>query len=411
MSQTTTRSRLDEFADRPVNTGGGEASGTLPMIIDAQSLAVLTRSELDAQMSASEHRPRSLQSFRASLTDLVTLDEEVARECHYVLPGRKKSDGSEGDPIEGESIRFAEMALYSYRNCRAGSRIIEVNATEVVAQGVFIDTETNVVTTSESRRRITGRSGRRYSEDMIIMTCNAAGSIAKRNAILAGIPKALWIGAATAARRKAVGSSTSIEERRSRALAAFVTNLKISEERVLNALDLTDVADIDDDHLTKLYGMYTAIRDGVLNADDAFPKPVRQERSELDQFAQSPRGEEPSPQTAGQPGDSDGALAPARPAAAGAGDPPPSAPELLALYHLAIDKIIGAALDKKNLPDPEDRIANLDGSVKEIWMAQPLDTRFVLRALTLAIEVARGDTKETTARHKLIELVKELVPA
>lgn len=409
MSQTATRTRLDEFADRPAAGPQGEAPGTLPMIIDAQSLAVLTRSELDAQMSASEHRPRSLQAFRASLTDLVTIDEEVARECHYVLPARKKSDGTEGDPIEGESIRFAEMALYSYRNCRAGSRIIEVNATEVVAQGVFIDTETNVVTTSESRRRITGRSGRRYSEDMIIMTCNAAGSIAKRNAILAGIPKALWIAAAVAARRKAVGASTSIEERRSRALAAFANNLKISEERVLNALGLVEVDQLDDDHLTKLYGMYTAIRDSMLNADDAFPKPVRQEHSELDQFAQSPRGGS-EPRT-GQPGDSGAAQAPSEAAAAGADAAPASAPELLALYSTAINKIMGAALDKKLLPDPEDRVANLDGPVKEIWMAQPLDTRFVLRALTLGIEVARGDTKEATARLKLTELVKELVAA
>ena len=402
----TAARNLDEFANRPLGGQGGAAT-SLPMVIDAQSLAVLTRSELDAQMHNSGLHPRSLQAFRSNLTDLVTTDEEVARECHYELPPRKKADGTEGDPISGESIRFAEMTLYSYRNCRAGSRVIEINATEVVAQGVFIDTETNVVTTSETRRRITGKGGRRYSDDMIIVTANAACSIAKRNAVLQGIPKALWMGASTAARRKAAGGTATLEDRRTRALTAL-HSVGVSQDRVLNALDLTDINEIDADDLTKLYGAYTAIRDGVLDAAEAFPKPVVRTTSELDQFAQTPRSEATSRPPAGQPGDSGGDLAPAETAAAGAALP--AAPELRALYQECIDKILGAALDKKHLPDPEDRVANLDGPVKDIWMSLPLDPRFVLRALVLAMEVARGDTKEAAARAKLNEQVKEFVP-
>ncbi|MFN8826683.1 MAG: hypothetical protein ACK501_17070, partial [Planctomycetota bacterium] len=42
-------------------------------------------------------------------------------------------------------------------------------------------------------RRITGKNGRRYSSDMIGVTGNAACSIALRNAVFRGIPRAFWI--------------------------------------------------------------------------------------------------------------------------------------------------------------------------------------------------------------------------
>ena len=70
-----------------------------------------------------------------------------------------------------------------YGNLQLSSRIVEVADTYIVAQGVVWDLEANVRISTETRR-ITTEEGRRYNEDMIMMTGNAAASIALRNAIL-----------------------------------------------------------------------------------------------------------------------------------------------------------------------------------------------------------------------------------
>jgi hypothetical protein len=71
----------------------------------------------------------------------------------------------------------------------------------VTAQGVCHDLQSNTFIAYEVRRRITGKGDRKYSDDMIGVTGNAASSIALRNAILKIIPKVFWDGIYQAARQ------------------------------------------------------------------------------------------------------------------------------------------------------------------------------------------------------------------
>ena len=168
-------------------------------VISAESgtLAVLHSAEVDTQITTARKYPRSIKRARDEIMELVTLTEDVARECVYALP--RKQDGKRVI-IEGPSARFAEILAHSWGNARAGARVVDDHGDFVTAQGVFHDLEKNVAITYEVKRRIVNRDGHRFSADMIGTTSNAACSIALRNAVLKGVPKALWEDAYQAAK-------------------------------------------------------------------------------------------------------------------------------------------------------------------------------------------------------------------
>src|SRR4030065_695902 len=154
------------------------------------TVSLVSRAEIDQQITTAKKYPRSLKRFRDEALQMVTLTEGIAKECIYALP-RKDANGST-KTIEGPSARFAEVIASAWGNCRAGARVVGESADFVTAQGGFYDLERNVAITYEVQRRITTSTGRRYSTDMIGVTANAACSIALRNAILKGVPKAFW---------------------------------------------------------------------------------------------------------------------------------------------------------------------------------------------------------------------------
>ena len=100
---------------------------------------------------------------------------------------------------------MAEIALASYQHVKAGSRIIADDGKFIVAQAVVHDLENNVSVSIEVHRRVTSKSGARYSDDMIAVTGNAACSIALRNAVFRVVPRALITPIYEAAKRVAVG--------------------------------------------------------------------------------------------------------------------------------------------------------------------------------------------------------------
>src|SRR5262245_11187920 len=149
----------------------------------ATALESLNRSEIDIQIATARKYPRSLLKFKNDAEAMACLDEETASSCFYALKRAEK-------PIEGPSVRLAEIVASAWGNLRSGARIIAEDEKFVVAQGACHDLEKNVAFQVEVRRRITDKNGRRYSDDMITTTCNAACSIALRNAIFKAIPGA-----------------------------------------------------------------------------------------------------------------------------------------------------------------------------------------------------------------------------
>src|SRR5690606_20898415 len=109
----------------------------------------------------------------------------------------------------------------AWGNNRAGARVIDDKGDFIVAQGVFHDLERNVAITYEVQRRVVDRYGKRFKADMIGVTANAACSIALRNAVLKGVPKAFWEDMYTEARKVIMGDVKTLANRRAAAIASF----------------------------------------------------------------------------------------------------------------------------------------------------------------------------------------------
>lgn len=232
-----------------------------------QTLAVaLTRAEIEQQIVTARAMPRSITRSVENIVGLATLDEESAEECIYALPRAGKA-------IKGPSIRLAEIIQSCWGNCRSGTRVVHVDRFEkyVEAEGIFHDLETNSSSTSRVRRRISDKRGKLLTEDMIIVTGNAACAIAKRNAILAGVPKAVWRKAYNEVERVIAGDVQTLVARRDRALAKFA-RYGVVPEQVFAVLEVGGVDDVKVEHLPTLTGMFAALKSGESNVEEMFPK-------------------------------------------------------------------------------------------------------------------------------------------
>lgn len=220
---------------------------------DGALVASITRAEIDTLISTARAYPRSFKQAMDRMLSLATLTNESADECIYALPRAGKA-------IEGPSIRFAEMAVQSWGNARVAARTTLIDKTDkfVEAEGFFLDAETNVATLARIRRRIVDSKGRIYNDDMILVTCNAAQSIARRNAILAGIPKAVWKPAYDAAHKVLMGDVKTLANRRAEALASF-SRFGLTEAQVLQLMGVKGVEDIGLEQMVPLRGMYSSL--------------------------------------------------------------------------------------------------------------------------------------------------------
>lgn len=253
------------------------------------NINLVAKAEIDIAIATAKKYPRSLERFRQYALTNVTLSESVAKECIYALP-------RDGKVIEGPSVRFAEVLVNNWGNCRAGARVVDESNDFITAQGVFHDMESNSMITFEVKRRIVDKYGKRYKMDMIGMTANAACSIALRNAVLKGVPKAFWADIYAAARKVVMGDVKTLENRRSDAIIAFQA-YGLKPEQIFEIIGVRGKSDINLEHMVVLQGMFTALKDGDTTAEDLLGKaqsasaekaPGQGAKSKLDQFSSKP---------------------------------------------------------------------------------------------------------------------------
>lgn len=290
----TTDMELVPTADRTV----GEGMLSEPVALPPSSLEVLTRSELETQLLTARRFPRSLALFRQNVMAMIRQDVETAEACYYVLK-RRKPGGTMGK-IEGPSIRLAEIVKCAWGNIRSGGRLLSETDREVVAQGFACDLQVNSWTAKEVKRRIVTSDGRRYSDDMVIVTGNAAIAIAERNAIFGVIPRAMIDPLWHFAKKVVAGSVKTLAEGRKRAMTDCKA-LNVSPARACAALGRLGVDDLTVEDLVELRGMLTAISEGTTTVDAAFPPtfsasdepPASRSETLTEQLRQRRRAREP----------------------------------------------------------------------------------------------------------------------
>jgi hypothetical protein len=254
------------------NEGGGDI-----VQVEPGALESLQRGEMDMSIRSAHLHPRNIQRCLQECQALIRADKETAKSCWYTLP-RKDADGRTKH-IEGPSIRLGEIVSLAWGNIRLASRLITVGDTMLTVQGVVQDLERNLTASVEVQRRITGKTGRRYSDDMIVVTANAAASIAIRNAIFRIVPRAYVNQLMQVAKAVVLGADQPLAERQAKALAWF-SGQGISGERVYAYLNRPIGCQLTQDDLETLMGLATAIQDGDLDPAETFPDPAEQAKEE-----------------------------------------------------------------------------------------------------------------------------------
>lgn len=246
--------------------------------VDVVAIEAMRRAEIDIQIATARAYPRNIKTFLDRAQTLATISRETAEACFYAVP--RTDQNGRRILIEGPSVRLAEIVAATYGNFRAQADVVDIGARFVRSQGIAHDLESNVAISVSVQRRITGRNERRYSDDMIMTTCNAACAIALRNAVFRVIPGAITAPILSAVKEFTVGDSATIGERRSKLLAAFQKmNPHITEQMVCSLLNELDNArvrqcleDITGSDLQKMAAVYQGIRDGESSIDDLFPE-------------------------------------------------------------------------------------------------------------------------------------------
>lgn len=290
------------MSGQEVITADGEII-TAPTSTEQMSLAIgLSKAEIDQQIATAKAYPRLVSRVTQNILSLVTIDETSAEECSYALPRG-------GKPIVGPSVRFAEIVAGQWGNCRVGARVVHIDRVEkfVEAEGIFHDLETNTATTARVRRRISNKNGGLLTDDMIIVTGNAAGSIAKRNAILGGVPKAVWRKAYEAAEKVMKGDVKTLAERRAGIFKAFAA-FGVKPDQIFAALNIAGEDDITLEHIPVLIGMHSALKSGEATVEEMFggqSKPDGEKKStsqKMSDFAKGGNGQEKTKEKAGSNG-------------------------------------------------------------------------------------------------------------
>lgn len=235
-------------------------------VVASSALESMERASIDMQVTTARKYPRSLSAVKAKMLSFATLDVETASGCFFTLPARA---GGDGKAIQGPSIRMAEIALSTYQNLRAGARVISDDGKVITAQGVCHDLENNVSISVEVKRRVTNKKGQRYSDDMVVMTGNAACAIALRNATFRVVPLALVKPVYEQAKRVAIGDAKTLATRRADALGHFA-KMGVDKDKVFRTLGVKAAEDIGLEELETLIGYATAIKDGETSVDEVF---------------------------------------------------------------------------------------------------------------------------------------------
>ena len=242
--------------------------------MEVTSLENIARAENDIAITTAKNFPRSISKFRQDAMTMATIDAEVAASCFYKL-----SRG--GKTIEGPSVRLAEIVASAWGNFKFGARIIEEGERYVVAQGVAHDLEKNVSTTVEIRRRITDKNGVRFGDDMIAVTCNAASSIALRNAVFKAVPFTYVKIIFEQAKRVAIGDVKTISLRRQQMVEQF-SKMGVTVDMLLTLVEKVAIEDIGLTEIETLLGVFTAIKDGDTTIEEQFGEPVQLTPEEIE---------------------------------------------------------------------------------------------------------------------------------
>ena len=239
---------------------------TIAEVQDTSVIYNQDRATIDTQISTAKAYPRNVKRSVENSIAIVTLDSETASTCTYSLPRG-------GKPITGPTVHLAKILAQNWGNLRCEAKVVEIGQKQITSQAVAFDLENNLAIKVEVKRSIMDKNGKRYSDDMVTVTGNAANAIALRNAILSVIPKAIVDKVYNEAKHTITGDlsdKTKLIAKRKKVMDGFIETYGLTEKEVLNAIGKAAVEHLTQDDLVVLIGIGQAIKDGDTTVQEAF---------------------------------------------------------------------------------------------------------------------------------------------
>lgn len=224
----------------------------------------LERANVDVQVSTAKRYPRDMRRSVNNSIVMATMNEEVARSCGYALPRG-------GKPVTGPSVHLAKIIVSNWGNMRTETKVVQITDKQVISRGTAWDLENNVASAFEVRRSIVDKYGKRYSDDMITVTGNAANAIAYRNAVFAVIPKSITDRIYRAAQQFITGDLSDNDvllKKRTKIFADFKNTYGIDENTVIKICGKTTDNQIGADEIALLVGLLQSLKDGDTTVDE-----------------------------------------------------------------------------------------------------------------------------------------------
>lgn len=232
------------------------------------------RENIDSQVATAKQYPRDLARSVNNSIAMATMDYATAQSCGYALPRG-------GKPITGPSVHLAKLIVSNWGNMRTEAKVVQITDKQVISRGTCWDLENNVATAFEVSRSIVGKNGKRFSDDMITVTGNAANSIAYRNAVFSVIPKAITDKVYQAAQHFITGDLSDEEKlvvRRKKCIDFFKSEYGITEDEVVMLCGKQTVNQIKADQIALLLGIAQSLKDGDTTVEEVM-RPYRAEEN------------------------------------------------------------------------------------------------------------------------------------
>ena len=222
----------------------------------------------DVQIATAKRYPRELMRVVDNAIAIVVRDEKTASTCSYSLP-------KGGKQIKGPSVHLARIIAQLYGNLRMEVYASNITATTVSATAVAFDLESNYAVKIEAVRKILDKYGKRYNEDMVNTTMQAAMAVAERNAIFKIIPKSIIDQIYEAAQRKLTGDLSTEEKliaKRKEVISFFKKTYDVEEKEILKLYGKQTFSQITAEDIASLRGFVQALKDGDTTIDDTFDR-------------------------------------------------------------------------------------------------------------------------------------------
>ena len=232
-----------------------------PQVIYEQDKAAI-----DMQISTAKAFPRNVKRSTENALAMVTMDTASAQLCTYSVPRGDKA-------ITGPSVHLAKILAQVWGNLRIDAKVVSIDALHVTSEAVCFDLENNLALKVQVKRSIVGRNGKRFSDDMIVVTGNACNSIALRNAVLSVVPRPIVDKVYNAAKATITGDvsdKTKLIGRRKQVFDGLKDSYNVTEREALAAINRAAIDHVTADDLVILIGIGTAIKDGDTTIDQAF---------------------------------------------------------------------------------------------------------------------------------------------